>query len=150
MNIEKIEPVAVNVKNLDEAVKLFSDILGTTFVDLSDVKVEKTVTEHALPFEKVKSGKGGNMRIAIDRTGFLALVESDPPMEKEGLRSIHFKVPDIEQAKAELKQKGIRLTADVKVGGMKEAIFSADDVHGVRLILNEYEAPTMVDAFLEK
>ena len=145
MKIEKLEPVGVNVKNLDEAVKLFSDILGTTFVELSDVKGEKTVTEHAeLPFEETK------VKIAIDRTGFLALVESIPPMKKEGVRSLHFKVPDIEQAKAEMKQKGIRLTADVKVGSMKEAIFSTADAHGVRLILNEYEAPTFVDAMLEK
>ena len=151
MKIEKIEHVAVNVKNLDEAVKLFSDILGTTFTDVSDVEVEKTVTEHAPPFEKVQQpGKGGNERVAIDRRGFLALVESAPPMEKEGLRSIHFKVPDIEQAKAEMKQKGIRLTANVKAGSMKEAVFSADYLHGVRLILNEYKAPTLIDAMLEE
>jgi len=28
MKVEKMEVLAVNVKNLDEAIKLFSDILG--------------------------------------------------------------------------------------------------------------------------
>ena len=36
MKIEKLEFVAVDVKNLNEAVKLFSDILGTTFIDLAN------------------------------------------------------------------------------------------------------------------
>ena len=144
MKIEKIEPVGVNVKNLDEAVKLFSDILGTTFVNLSDAKGEKTVTEHADPaLDKTK------LKLAADRRGLLLLVESDPPLEKEGLRSIRFKVPDIEQAKAELKQKGIRHIADLKVGSIKGATFSADDLHGVRLVLVEYEGSNYTDAFLK-
>ena len=148
MKIGKIEHVSINVKNLDEAVKRFSDVLGTTFVDLDEEIVEKTVTEHAdSAYDVAKvSGEGGKLKEAMDRTGNLTLVESDPPLEKEGLRSIFFKVPDIEQAKAEMKQKEVRLTATVKIGGVKEAMFSADDLHGVRLILREYQAPTLVDA----
>jgi catechol 2,3-dioxygenase-like lactoylglutathione lyase family enzyme len=145
MKVERIDGVAINVKNLDEAVKLFSGVLGTTFVSLAGVKAEKTVTEHA-----DSTLDGTKLEIFVDRTGFLALVESDPPVEKEGVRSLRFKVPNIEQARAEMKQKGVRHTADAKVGSMKEAMFSADDLHGVRLILNEYEAPTFVDAMLEK
>ena len=145
MKVERNDGVAINVKNLDEAVKLFSGILETTFVSLADVKVEKTVTEHA-----DSTLDGTKQEIFVDRTGFLALVELDPPVEKEGVRSLRFKVPNIEQARAEMKQKGVRHTADAKVGSMKEAMFSTDDLHGVRLILNEYAAPTFVDAMLEK
>ncbi|MFC2017525.1 VOC family protein [Chloroflexota bacterium] len=151
MKIEKIEGVSVNVKNLDEAVKLFSDILGITFVDFTDVPAEKTVTEHAdRPFEQAKTGKGGGMKVALDRAGYMMLIEMDPPLEKEGLRTLRFKVPNLEQAKAEMKRKGIRLLAEAKVGGMREAIFSHDDLHGIRLVFQEYEAPTLVDAVLQK
>ena len=148
MKIEKIEHVSINVKKLDEAVKRFSDVLGTTFVHSDEEIVEKTVTEHADSTYDVAyvPGKGGNLKLAMDKTGCLSLVESDPPVEKEGLRSIYFKVPDIEQAKAELKQKGVRLTAAVKSERGKEAIFSADDLHGVRLVLVEYEGSNYTDA----
>ena len=36
MKIGKFEFVAVDVKNLNKAVKLWSDILGTTFIDLAN------------------------------------------------------------------------------------------------------------------
>ena len=145
MKIEKIESISINVKNLDEAVKRFSDVLGMTFVNLNAEKAEKTATELADPaLDKTK------LEEAMDHTGSLNLVESDPPLEKEGLRSIYFKVPDIEQAKTEMKQKGVRLTAVSKHGSVKEAMFSADDLHGVRLVLVEYKAPTLIDAYLQK
>ena len=132
MKVEKLELVTVNVKNLDEAVKLFSDILGTTFVNL-ERDVEKT-----------------KQKIAVERTGLMELIESSPPMEKEGVRSPVFKVPNVEQAKAEMKQKGIRLIKEIERSGFKEAIFSPDDLHGIRLSLIEYEAPTLLDAVQQK
>ncbi len=154
MKVQKLDTVAVDVKNLEEAIKFFSDILGTTFVNMGELKsddgkpggliMEKKVTEYAnTTFEKAK------VRIAMDRTGFLELIESDPPL-KEGLRNIHFKVADIEKAKAEMKRRGVRLIADIRIGGLKEAIFNPDDVHGIRLCFVEYDAPTFVDALLQK
>ena len=145
MKVEKLEVVAVDVKNLDQAIKMFSDILETTFVKIPERKRKKTITEVAdRAFEEIK------YNVAIDRTGFLELIESIPPIENEGVRNIHFKVPNIEQAKEELKRKGIRLLADIVSPGFKEAIFNPDDVHGIRLCLIEYEAPTLVDALLPK
>ncbi|MBI2831825.1 MAG: hypothetical protein HYX79_06175 [Chloroflexi bacterium] len=147
MKVEKLELVGLNVKNLDEAVKLYSDILGIDFVyaDLSKVKRKKAITEHA-----DRAAEERKTRYAMDRTGFMELVESTPPVEKEGVRNIHFKVPDLEQAKAEMKQKGIRLIADVTVGNLKEAIFCPDDLLGVRLCLLEYDAPSAIDAIMQR
>ncbi|MBA7657955.1 hypothetical protein ES703_65898 [subsurface metagenome] len=147
MRIEKLESVGVNVKNLDEAVELFSDILDTTFVILgaAESKQKKTVTEHA-----THTLEGAKLRGAMDRRGFLELLESTPPVEKEGLRNIRFKVPNIEEAKAEMQQKGIRLIADVKAGGSNLAIFNPEDLHGIRLVLTEYETPTQIDAIRQE
>ena len=145
MKIEKLESVAVAVKNLGEAVKLWSDILGTTFIDLADVRDERAIVEgESRAFEETKQ------RCAIEQTGFIELIESTPPVEKEGLRTLVLKVSNLEQAKAEMKQKGIRLTADKQFAGAKEAIFNAADLNGVRLCLVDYEAPTFVDAMLQK
>ena len=145
MKIEKLEFVAVDVKNLDEAVKLWSDILGTTFIDLADVRDERAITEAAdRTFEEAKQ------RCAVEQTGFIELIESTPPVEKEGLRTLVLKVSNLEQAKAEMKQKGIRIAADKQFAGAKEVIFNAADLNGVRLCLVDYEAPTFVDAMLQK
>ena len=146
MEIEKLDGVAVDVKNLDEAIKLVSDILGVTFVKFpEDLKIEETTTEHGS-----RNSGGTKPRVAMDRAGLLELIESDPPTEKEGLRSIQFKVANLERAKAEMKQKGIRRIADIKVWGLRAAIFSPDDLHGRRLSLVEYETPTLVEAILQK
>lgn len=145
MKIEKLEFVAVDVKNLKEAVKLWSDILGTTFIDLSDVRDERAITDNV-----VRTFEETERRCAIDRTGFIELIESTPPVEKEGLRTVVFKVSNLEQAKAEMQQKGIRIGADVKFGGAKEVIFNSADLNGVRLCFVDYDAPTFVDAMQQK
>ena len=41
----------------------------------------------------------------------------------------------------EMKQKGIRLIAEAKVGALKEAVYSPDDLHDIPLGLVEYKAP---------
>jgi|SRR5690554_713031 len=149
MKVERMEVVGVNVKSLDMAMKLFSEILEIEFVDFrfgQDVKVQSGSTDVADAATLDLNGT----RIAIDPTGYLELIETTPAMEHEGFRNMHFKVPDLEAAKAELKGKGIRLIADTKVGGLKEAIFHPDDLHGVRLCLIEYTAPSMIEALMEK
>ena len=141
MKIEKIAGTLISVKNIDETVKFFSDLLGITFEEVPpDIKRIKTITKYADPAAEVVK-----MRIAISPTG-LELVETDPPPEKEGLRSVMFKVPDLEQAKADMQKKGVRLIADIKLGGLKEALFRADDLHGTRVALVEYNTPTVMEA----
>lgn len=159
MKVEKLEFVVIEVKNVDEAAKRFSDIFGTTFVPAftnieeqwkREGKPEKpdkpywvhTLTEHAdHAFES-------ELKIRIDKKGTMELVESVPPSGREGLRAVLFKVPNIEEAKAELEQKGIRLVAEAKCGNVKEAIFHSDDLYGVRLCLIEHDASTAADAIL--
>ena len=147
MKIEKMGHIGVDVKNLDEAVKRFSDVFGITFVNLQEEGVE---LEIAIPEHGDRTLEETKLKIAIDRTGFFALAESSPPIEKEGVSALHVKVSNLEQAKAEMEQKGFRLTATVKVGSIKEAVYSAGDLHGIQFVLMEYEAPTLIDAILEK
>lgn len=145
MNVEKIDRVAIHVNNLDEAMRMFSDLLGIEFdvVPREGIKRTKTITEHAdRAFEEAKN------KIALSPVG-LELVES-AAVKQEGLRSFHLKVSDIEAAKAEMKAKGIRLVADMAAGGLKEAIYSPEDLHGVRLVLVEYDAPTALKAIMQK
>ena len=147
MKVEKFESVVINVKNLDESINLFSEILGIEFANLGELEIDITTTE-----PKGRALQETKMKVAIGRGqgGFIELLEASPPVEKEGLRRVFLKVPNLERAKAEMKQKGIRLIANAKVGVLKEAVYSPDDLHGIPLGLMEYEAPTALDAILQQ
>lgn len=148
MEIERLERVAVAVKNIDEAIALFSKVFGFTFVKTVELCAEagverkKTITEHG---DYASEEAWNRAKVAISPIG-LEVIESDPPVEKEGVRSFHFKVSNLEQAKAEMKEKGIRLVAQLDIGLLKEAIYSAEDLCGCRIVLTEYATPTVFEA----
>jgi hypothetical protein len=80
----------------------------------------------------------------------LEVIQTIPPVEKERAYAIAFKVANLEEAKEEMKKKGLRHIKDFKRGGYREAIFHPDDFHGMKLCLCEYGAANAVDAYLEK
>ena len=145
MKVEKLERVVIGVKNLDEALKFFSGVLNISFdIIPMDTEVKRTATTTKDEERKIYPTK-----LAISPLG-LALVETDPPPEKEGLRSLLLKVSDLEQAKAKMESKGITKTAEATIGGQKEAIYNADDCHGVRVVLIDYDTPDSISAVLQK
>jgi len=145
MKIEKLDRVCINVKNLSEAERFFADLFGVTFEEVSGKgEFIKTITDYAnCAFEQTP------IKVAMSPIG-LELIETTPPTEKEGVRSFHLKVSNLEQAKAEMREKGIRLLAEVKHGGLSEAIFNPDDLHGIRLVLVEYGESNPISAILQK
>lgn len=140
MDVEKIEILGFNVRDLDEAIRKFSDVLGTTFHTFGDEA--QTVESQLSSYQGVKA------RAAIDRRGFIELVQSTPSVEKDAVRNIHFKVPNVDDAVKEMILKGYRLIDVVTIGGLKEAIFDPEDFCGIRLCFVEYDEPTLVDAML--
>jgi methylmalonyl-CoA/ethylmalonyl-CoA epimerase len=101
MNVKKIDHLGIAVKNLDEALKLYTEVLG--------LKVEAYET---LDEQKVKTAiiKVGESKIE--------LLESTTPdgtiatfIEKrgEGLHHLALTVPNIEAALQEVKAKNIQL-----------------------------------------
>lgn len=150
MKVEKIDRIALTVNNLDFAIRLFSTVFGTTFDTVHDkiekgkVKQERKITEYAdKAFEETEK------KVALSPMG-LELIETIPPTEKEGVRSFHFKVSNLDEAMAEMERKGIRLIGEIKIGGLREAIYSPEDLHGARILLVEYETPTAMGAILQK
>jgi uncharacterized protein YjbI with pentapeptide repeats len=57
-------------------------------------------------------------------------------------------VTNLEEAK-EMKSR-IHLLAEITYGDLKEAICSPADLHGARLCLSEFSAPSAVDAIMQK
>ena len=128
MRIEKIDHVHILVKDLEKAMKFFSNVMGTQFVG---------------PIDK------GDHRIAFDNAGLelLSPKTSEAPRHfqkvgieaKEGLFSIGLKVPDIEEALAELEAKGIRCVWKAGYPSLKAAQLNPADAYGVWIELVEYD-----------
>ena len=128
MKVERVDHLHVAVKDLEEATKFFSEILGTHF---SDIIIEKT-----FDIKSVISPLGIELIQSISPDGVVA-----KSIEKkgEGLHAISLKVPDIEEAIAELQSRGMRLVGRIQLGELKEAQFHPKDAYGVMIELAEYK-----------
>jgi len=124
--IQKIDHIGVAVSDLDEALKLYRDILG--------LKVEKTEDF-------------GGMKIAfipIGDTEFELLQPTDPNgalakfLEKrgEGIQHIALRVDDVAKSLEELKAKGLRVIDEKPrpgAGGASIAFFHPKSTGGILL-----------------
>ena len=129
MKAEKIDRVHVAVKDMDKAIKFFSEVLGTTFGEpLVDEAVGIKVVFSPIGVELVES-------ISPD-SAFAKFIEK----RGEGLYSLTFKVPDIEAAIEEYTARGIRLAARTGSPKAREAQFHPKDSFGVSIVLTEYQA----------
>ncbi len=121
MRIEGIDRVIFGVRDVAQASSFFSALLDTKF-DIMEPMV-----------------RGKKMTVAISPLGLE--LHDIAPDEEEGLRRVHFKVADIEEAKAEMEKKGIRIDAEVEIGGLKELLLNPDDCRGLRVGLIAYDVP---------
>jgi catechol 2,3-dioxygenase-like lactoylglutathione lyase family enzyme len=119
MRVDQIDQVTINVKNLEESVKLFSGVLGVSFLPPREVTVGQT-----------------RLRFAWSPLG-LGLVESDPP-EPEGFRAIGLKVENLAELKAKMNQRGVKPLLEVDRENFREAHYA---LGGVRFSIAEYPDP---------
>jgi len=100
----KIDHIGVAVKNLDEAVKFYKDVLGLELVKIEEVPEER-------------------VRIAMFRVGdsYIELLQGTDPesavskfIERrgEGIHHLSIHVDDVDAKTEELKSKGVTLTYD--------------------------------------
>jgi len=133
MKVEKIDHIHVSVKNLDKAISLFTDLLGRKFDPLWE-------------------GSDYGIRTAYNRVGFDFIQVMDPNRPSnanfggEGICCVSLKVPDIEEAIAELESRGIKMISRVKVGQLTEVWFDAANTFGVQIELCEYPGNDIVAA----
>ena len=135
MHVEKIDHVAINVRDLAKAEKFFADLLGAEF-------------SSSAVFQEL------DLRSSINPLG-IELVEpltSDGPTAKaiehrgEGVSLLSFKVSSVQETMAEMKSRGIRLVGMIDRPKMKAAIFHPKDTYGIMIEFIEYksEHPTVV------
>jgi methylmalonyl-CoA/ethylmalonyl-CoA epimerase len=124
---EKIDRVAIAVKDLEKAKDFFSDLLD-------------------IDFDIVGQNDALGMRGAYSASG-LELIESSRPdsmiakfieQRGEGLWALVLKVRDMDEAIKKFKEKGLKIAGDVKAGTMREVAFHPKGSHGVEIVLAEY------------
>lgn len=131
MKVLKIDHIGIAVKNLEESSKLY-ELLGITSQGTEEVEEQKV---------RVSFFPIGDSEIEL-----LESTSPDGPVAKyiekngEGIQHIALRVDNLEEALAELKEKGIRLIDEKPrygAGGAKIAFIHPKATGGVLLELSE-------------
>jgi methylmalonyl-CoA/ethylmalonyl-CoA epimerase len=134
MKILKIDHLGIAVNSIEEAKKLFHDILGLKFEGTETVEEQKVTTAF--------------FPVGDSEVELLESTAPDGPIAKylekrgEGIQHIAFRVDNLDHALAELKDKGIRLIDEKPrkgAGGAKIAFLHPKSTHGVLIELSERE-----------
>jgi len=130
--VSKIDHIGIAVSNLDEAVKLYRDVLG---LELHGTEV--------VPEQKVKVAF---LPVGDTEVELLESTSAEGPIAKfieakgQGIQHIAFRVDDIEAALEEMKAKGMRLIDEKPrygAGGAKIAFLHPKSTGGVLIELCE-------------
>ena len=126
MKILKIDHLGIAVNSIDQGRSFWSDILGLHY-EGSETVAEQKVTTAFFP-------------VGESEVELLESVTPDGPVAKfiekkgEGIQHVAFRVENIDQALAELKQKGIKLIDEqprIGAGGAKIAFLHPKATGGV-------------------
>ena len=134
MKVLKVDHIGIAVTSIDEAKKLYSDMLGLTMAG-SETVAEQKVTTAFFPV--------GDTEVEL-----LEATAPDGPIAKwiegnkgrGGVQHIAFRVENIEEALAELKAKGVPLineTPRMGAGGAKIAFLHPKATFGVLVEISE-------------
>ena len=126
MKILKIDHLGIAVNSIDESTNFWKDILGLKFEGSETVKEQKVTTAF--------------FPVGDSEVELLESTSPDGPVAKyiekkgQGMQHIAFRVEDIEEALAELKEKGVKLIDQVPrigAGGAKIAFLHPKATGGV-------------------
>lgn len=132
MNVMKVDHIGIAVKNLEETLKFYTEVLGLTLHG-TEVVEEQKVRVAFLPV--------GDTEIEL-----LESTSEDGPIAKfiekngEGVQHIAFKVDNIEEAIEEMKAKGMMMIDDQPrygAGGAKIAFMHPKSTNRVLVELSE-------------
>ncbi|SRR5690554_653130 len=130
--VTKIDHIGIAVKNLDETLKFYEDIMGI-----------KCVSKEVVEEQKVKVAF---LPIGDTEVELLESTHEDGPIAKfiekkgEGIQHIAFKVDNIEEAIKELQEKGVRLIDEQPrygAGGARIAFLHPKSTSGVLIEISE-------------
>lgn len=130
--MEKVDHIGIAVKNLDERITYYTEILGFKLL-----RVEEVPTQHA----RVAFIDAGNILLELlEPTSEQGAIYNHIEKRGEGIQHVAFSVKDIRQRMEELREKGVRLLSEEPVpgaGGAQAAFIHPKDSFGVLYELYE-------------
>lgn len=132
MKILKIDHLGIAVNSIDEGKNFWSDVLGLSFEGTETVEPQKVTTAF--------------FPVGESEVELLESTSPDGPVAKyiekrgQGIQHVAFRVENIEEALAELKEKGVKLIDQVPrngAGGAKIAFLHPKATNGVLVELCE-------------
>jgi len=132
MKVLKIDHLGIAVKSIDAGKNFWSDVLGLEFEGAETVEAQKVTTAF--------------FPVGESEVELLESTAPDGPVAKyiekkgEGIQHVAFRVENIDEALAELKEKGIRLIDEkprIGAGGAKIAFLHPKATGGVLVELCE-------------
>ncbi|MDK2919433.1 MAG: methylmalonyl-CoA/ethylmalonyl-CoA epimerase [Candidatus Petromonas sp.] len=134
MKVLKVDHIGIAVKNLDETLKFYTEALGLELHGTETVEEQKV---------KVAFLPVGDTEVEL-----LESTAPDGPIARfiekkgEGIQHVAFRVENIEEAIAHMKEKGFRMIDEKPrygAGGAKIAFMHPKSSHGVLVELSERE-----------
>jgi len=134
MKVKHIDHIGIAVKSLDQAGRFYTEVLGLPIAETETVEDQK-VTVAFIP-------------ITDSEVELLESTDPDGPVARyiaskgEGIQHIAYRVENLEEALAELKEKGVRLIDQEPrkgAGGTRIAFIHPKETNGVLVELCERE-----------
>jgi len=122
-----IDRIAITVKDLDKALKFYSELL--------DIEFDVFPKNEALGMRGAYSASGLEF---IEPTGPNTMLGKFIEERGEGLWAIVLKVKNMDEAIKRFAEKGLKPVNDITFGDMREVAFHPKDAFGVEIILAEY------------
>ena len=124
--MERVDHIGIAVKNLDEQIKYYTEILG-----LKLLKVEEVPSQQV----RVAFLDAGNVKLELlEPMSEASAIHKHIEKRGEGIQHVAFGVTGIRERMAELKEKGVRLLSDEPgpgAGGAEVAFLHPKDSFGV-------------------
>lgn len=128
MKVEYIDHVAINVKDLKKAERLFTTVFGMKFcpvVESPSIDVISTIEHNGIELVAPYLPDGPTAK-ALEKRG-------------EGLSLLSLKVENLDQAMAEMQSHGIRLVSQLTDKSFRAALYHPADTFGVMIELDTYD-----------
>ncbi|MDD2206581.1 MAG: methylmalonyl-CoA epimerase [Aminobacterium sp.] len=132
MKVTVVDHIGVAVKNIEEALKVWETALGITCAGVEEVEEQKVKTA----FLPVKDTEIELLEPTAEDSPVAKFIEK----KGEGIHHLALRVENLEEALAELKEKGVRLIDEKPrygAGGAKIAFVHPKATGGILLELSE-------------
>ena len=129
MKIEKINHVAILVKDTDKASKFFSELFEMKFTALgavNEMDVKSMIEPSGIELVEPLSPDGPTAKTLENRG--------------EGLLLLSLKVENLDKAMADMERHGIKAIRQIEQKNMRAALYNPKDMYGVMIELIELES----------